>query len=149
VAGGSGEGTHAFWGQYVGAFGNRTANTLGQITVQDGTSNTLMFGETLGGNGVGIRDHMRSWIAGTMLATYRGLVRNGAPATTDHPGGPVFKFSSRHAAGVQFCFGDCSTRQVRFTSGLTSSNPAPDWWILQQLAGRKDGRNDDTSSILD
>src|SRR5262249_17208673 len=37
-------------GRYVGVFTNRSDNTLGQIANQDGTSNTLMFGEYLGAN---------------------------------------------------------------------------------------------------
>jgi prepilin-type N-terminal cleavage/methylation domain-containing protein len=148
VAGGSGDGTHPFWSRYEGILMNRSVLTLGQLTVQDGTSNTLLFGETLGGTGPGARNFVRSWFGAGAMPTYRGLIRNGE-STPTHLGGGQFKFSSRHAAGVVFTFGDASTRTVRFTSGLLNATPAQDYMVLQQLAGRRDGLADDTSSILD
>src|SRR5262249_21267203 len=51
----------ADFGQWIGIMYNRSTLTLGQITVQDGTSNTFMLGESLGGMGVGQRDHAWSW----------------------------------------------------------------------------------------
>jgi hypothetical protein len=148
IAGGVGEGTHAFWGNYKGLLTNRSEITLGQATALDGTSNTLMFGETIGGRGIGARDFARSWFGAGSMGTYRGLIRNG-DTNAAHPGGGVFKLSSRHASGVVFCFGDCSTRTVRWTAGLTGTNPPPSWWLLQQIAGVKDGLNSDTAEILD
>jgi hypothetical protein len=48
---------------------------------------------------------------------------------------------------VQFCFGDCSTRGVRF--GQTTTFFTEDWYVLAELSGRKDGGNRDRSSLVD
>jgi hypothetical protein len=136
-------------GGYEGMLTNRSDNTLGQITVQDGTSNTLMFGEGLGGPGIGVRTSAYSWFGAGGLGTGLGLGRANVSWQTG--GADWWRFSSRHASAVQFCFGDCSTRGVRFgaTAWLGSGPASIDWALLQQLAGRKDGYNSDTGSILD
>jgi hypothetical protein len=137
---------------YVGIFGNRTKNSLGQITVQDGTSNTLMFGEGIGGLGVGNRDHAWGWMGCGNLGTKFGLGRGnitGNPPNSSTTGSHVVRFSSRHPASVQFCFGDCSVRGVRYGTTCMRNPASPDWFLLQQLSGRKDGLNQSTASILD
>jgi prepilin-type N-terminal cleavage/methylation domain-containing protein len=150
---------------YEGLFSNRSDLTLGQLTAQDGTSNTIMFGETLGGSGVGTRDYVIPWISASVMAVGAGLGRgnlphedNGHPEgwnTTRGPRGAAWwRFSSRHAAGVQFCFGDGSIRLIRFgnTMPLTivaGQNLNDDYMVLMQIAGRKDGLNQDTASLLD
>jgi hypothetical protein len=80
---------------------------------------------------------------------------------TLYNGAQWYNLSSRHAAGVQFAFGDASIRTVRFgdTTGFqtwgTNAASAPynvftsDYMVLQQLSGRRDGLNADTSSISD
>jgi prepilin-type N-terminal cleavage/methylation domain-containing protein len=143
VAGGLGDSADAFWGQWKGMMGNRTENTLGQVTAQDGTSNTLMFGEGLGGRGTGVRDFAWGWFGWGMCPTAWGLTRGNSIS----PVSGWYQFTSRHAAVVQFCFGDVSTRGVRF--GTTNQFFTPDWWVLQKLAGRTEGDNRDSSSILD
>jgi prepilin-type N-terminal cleavage/methylation domain-containing protein len=169
--------------QFEGIMVNRSTNTLGQIAVQDGTSNTLMFGEGLGGTGVGVRESAWSWFGCGAMGTYYGLARsnvpnmNGGAGTIPTPpptnngingqifpvfqdGSAWYNFSSRHAAVVQFCFGDVSTRGLRFGSTTTGNttpggNPArnanngSDWAILQQMAGRKDGFQNDISNLTD
>lgn len=135
---------------YEGIMCNRTDNTLGQLTVQDGTSNTLMFGEALGGTGIGARNFAFTWFGAGGLGTGLGLGRaNSDPILGG--GADWYRFSSRHPAVVQFCFGDCSTRGVRFgaTAWLGAGMPSTDWQLLQQLAGRKDGYNSDVSTITD
>jgi prepilin-type N-terminal cleavage/methylation domain-containing protein len=173
VSGSLGQGAVAPWNTYIGIFVNRSDITLGQLAVQDGTSNTLMLGETLGGQGVGNRDSVYTWFAGSM-GTYYGLGRSSLPCavnvptststnltsppvpytpTTADPGGAAwFRFSSRHAAVVQFCFGDVSTRGVRFGATTRSSgvlDTTSDWGVLQQLAGRKDGLNQNASALIE
>jgi len=80
-------------------------------------------------------------------------------------GANPYNFSSRHAAGVQFSWGDGSVRTVKFGQTVptqaqfnqTFSVPwaansgleLTDWGLLQQIAGRRDGLNNDPSSILE
>jgi len=173
VAGGSGiaaagaaVGSDIF-AKYEGISSNRSRLTLGQLTVQDGTSNTLFLGESMGGQGVGPRDSAVPWIAPWCLGTGAGLGRGSAynedgfatgwDGNDRSPrGGSWMRFSARHAAGVQFAFGDAHVATVRFgdtlppAADITNSTPLTiDYLLLMQIAGRKDGLNKDTSSILD
>jgi prepilin-type N-terminal cleavage/methylation domain-containing protein/prepilin-type processing-associated H-X9-DG protein len=90
--------------------------------ITDGTSNTLAFGESLGGNGVN-RDFTMSWLGATGMPVAWGLQ---TPATSQW-----YTFSSRHTGGiVMFAFGDGSVKGLSTTiSSLT----------LRSLAGRADG----------
>jgi len=136
-------------GGYEGVLANRSDNTLGQLAVQDGTSNTLMFGEGLGAAGVGPRQTCWTWFGMGGFGTGLGLGRSNLDPYSG--GADWWRFSARHPASVQFCFADCSTRGVRYgqTAWLGSGMPSSDWAMLQQLAGRKDGYNSDVSAILD
>jgi prepilin-type N-terminal cleavage/methylation domain-containing protein len=142
-----------YWSGYNGILQARGKLTLGQITVLDGTTNTLLFGESLGGAGGGARDYVLTWIACGNLGVHYGLGRGNTNYAVNNVGARTYQFSSMHAAGVQFAFGDASVRTVRF--GTTSSqaftyyNYTTDWSLLNQLAGVRDGRSDDTSSISD
>ncbi len=129
--------------KHEGIFTNRSQTRVADIT--DGTSNTLMFGEGLGGSVVPARNYAWSWMCGA-LGTKYGLGRPQLPFSEGGAG--ITRFSSYHAGGVQFCFADGSVRLLRFGQ-TTQRNPASqDWWLLQQLAGMRDGVSDDTSSIL-
>jgi prepilin-type N-terminal cleavage/methylation domain-containing protein len=146
VAGCFADACGAFYSQYRGFFLTRVGGevTLGQVSVQDGTSNTLMYGEGLGSEGTGARTWAWTWMVGS-LPTAWGL---GAPVQGNGvPSSRWYNFSSRHPAVVQFAFGDCSTRGLR--RGNTTTFFTPDWYVLSQLAGRNDGGNLNTSTILD
>jgi prepilin-type N-terminal cleavage/methylation domain-containing protein/prepilin-type processing-associated H-X9-DG protein len=153
-------------GQFEGVMCNRSSLTLGQLTVQDGTSNTLMFGESLGGVGTGQqRDRVWSWFGVGACPTFFGVAKDNLTQAevpvTNKPS--RFRFGSRHAAGANFVFGDGSSRNVRYgaTTTFTSATfgnpvgaqpngaPSQDYLLYQQLAGRRDGLNFDTISILD
>ncbi len=138
------------YGGYEGIMVNRGRPTLGQITVQDGTSNTLLFGEGLGGSVLPQRTTAYTWFGVGDLGTGLGLGRGNLPWPDG--GAEYWRFSSRHTAGVQFAFADGSVRTVKFgnTAWLGSGPaPGPDWALLQQLAGRNDGYSNDTSSLLE
>jgi prepilin-type N-terminal cleavage/methylation domain-containing protein len=142
---------------YTGIFGNRNKISLGNLTVQDGTAYTLMIGETVCGPGAGPRYWANTWMM-TPLMTYWGLGRaninpNTAPFPQSQAAADWYKFSSRHAAVVQFCYGDCSVRGVKFGEsydyGQITGTPSPDWFVLQAMSGRKDGDNRDTSPLTE
>jgi prepilin-type N-terminal cleavage/methylation domain-containing protein/prepilin-type processing-associated H-X9-DG protein len=136
-------------GGYEGIMCNRSENTLGQLAIMDGTSNTLMIGEGLGGSGVGQRGTAWTWFGIGGCGTGLGLGRGNVHWMQG--GADWWRFSSRHASAVQFAFGDGSVRGVRFgqTAWLGSGMPSQDWALLQQIAGRRDGYTNDVSSILD
>lgn len=138
------------FGGYEGIMLNRGKVTLGQITVQDGTSNTLMFGEGLGGNAIEPRFSAYAWFGIGGMGTGLGLGK-GNTDPIGGGGGAYWRFSSRHVTGVQFAFGDASIHTIRFgtTPWLGFGPVTADWALLQQLAGRKDGYNNDTSSIYE
>jgi prepilin-type N-terminal cleavage/methylation domain-containing protein/prepilin-type processing-associated H-X9-DG protein len=135
-----GFGGNAMIHQYCGMMFNRSRTSLAQVANRDGTSNTLMFGELLGGNSLG-RDRAMAWFGVGMMSTYYGLPQqtNPTPGAGDSVDG-WYHFSSRHSGIVQFAFADGSVRSLRrgdtdmLTKGWTE-----DWWVLQELAGWQDG----------
>lgn len=162
VAGTAFRGTHNVAGapfsiplsQYEGMLTNRSKNSLGNIP--DGTSNTLMFGESLGGRSTGQPLFAYPWIGSNVMETRFGLPATGADSDWR-------QYSSLHAGTVLFCFGDGSVRPLRaggsnnFTAPATGPGayaytyptaPPSEWSVLQQLAGFKDGQAVDPSSIV-
>ncbi len=119
------------WGTFEGVFTNRSDVTLGRITVMDGTSNTLMFGESSGGadasERTGRRAYAFSWFTGA-LPTYYGMPRD--------PVIPWHSFGSKHSAKVHFAFAD--GRVVGLYRRRTAETYSEDWWVLQELAGWRD-----------
>jgi prepilin-type N-terminal cleavage/methylation domain-containing protein/prepilin-type processing-associated H-X9-DG protein len=133
---------------YEGTFMNRSQTTI--QTIVDGSSNTLMFGEGLGGIAYGQRDFQWTWVGVGAMMTKFGLPPNSGPAasTVPAPNGGWNYFNAMHGGLVQFCFGDGSVRGVR-PAGSTQRNPAVNsWWVLQQLGGKADGQARETSEML-
>lgn len=127
VQGGLGEGTHQFYAQYVGPLTNRSKNKIGNM--YDGSSNTLLYGESLGGAETGARDYAYCWMGVGACPTAWAL-----PTPSQW-----FTFGSRHTGVVQFAFGDGSVRRVRKGYGIPTAMTNPDWMNLQAAAGHKDG----------
>ena len=94
---------------YAGPF--YTNSKVKIATIADGTSNTLAFGEYLGGSDRGSRDIVCSWIGVGGIPTAWGL----APAGTDAQGQSVttwYQFSGKHTGGVMFSMCDGSVRPL-------------------------------------
>jgi hypothetical protein len=126
---------------FEGILGNRSKNTLSVVTAADGTANTLLIGEqcgiSLGDPALAPQDY--NFIGGGCLPTYLGLSASGPTASRR-------QFSSAHTGIVQFAFGDGSVRGLRPGSTATIA-ASSDWYLLQVLAGFRDGRSVDTSAI--
>lgn len=136
--------TGSTWGTFEGVFGNRTETTLGQLTVMDGTANTLLIAESIGGRHLTRRAYRLSW----MGVGSAGIVMGISPGNVDHT---PYHASSRHTAGINGCFGDGSVRTVKHAATNLQSNtpPALDWFLLQTLSGYKDGLQRDMASITE
>src|SRR5262245_29589421 len=74
IAGTDGDGPHPRWGKYVGVFTNRSKNRIGNI--MDGSSNTLMIGEALGGLQGPVRQYAGCWAGFGTLLTLGGIEFN-------------------------------------------------------------------------
>jgi len=161
--------------RYVGCFSNRSKLSLGQLTVQDGTTNTILLGETLGGNRIPICDYVIPWIAPANMSVGAGLGRgnvpnednatNGWDGNNRNPrGGAFYRFSAMHVAGVQFAMGDGSIRTLKYAQTLAPASNIgvhganggtitlplnSDYMILMQLAGKNDGYFNDATSLQD
>jgi len=98
-------GTGAGYDQYAGIFTTGTNISMPRLTSADGSSNTLMFGESVGSG-----NFSYSWMGWGWMPTGWGL------STTPQ----WYTFNSKHASGsVNFCFGDGSVRQVRPSVSFT------------------------------
>jgi len=143
---GCGSGNHPYFQQFEGVFTNRKLVSLGQVSASDGTSNTLLFGETCGSQWQSSAESTDlSWVGAGGLGTYLGLQRGRNAA--------LIAFSSYHASGPQFCFADGSVCALRYGSTRwmhRRTTPMPvDWLILQQLGGWKDGQVIDAAGFVD
>jgi prepilin-type N-terminal cleavage/methylation domain-containing protein len=118
--------------QYKGAFYNRSESRFADIT--DGTSNTLLFGETVGhaDDSNGILQYGLSWIGCGALPS--GFLISPEYETVIPENRKKFRyhtFESEHPGIIQFCLADGSVRSVSLT--------ADDWqYILWTSEG--DGR---------
>jgi prepilin-type N-terminal cleavage/methylation domain-containing protein len=119
---------------FEGVFFNRSSISLSQITDADGTSSTLMFGESLGDQVMPPRNFSIAWSGAVAMPTGYG--------GTDDAGSNPGTYSSRHADVVQFCMCDGSVRGIRKVQ--LGSN---DWVTFVFLSGWLDGQVVDEWSI--
>jgi prepilin-type N-terminal cleavage/methylation domain-containing protein/prepilin-type processing-associated H-X9-DG protein len=104
------------------------------VSIKDGTSNTIGFGETFAGNpwGANGRDFRLSWMgAGSMPSAY-GLPAGG-PSDPTH----WYTFGSAHTGVVQFAFCDGSVRPI--ASGIPANSSNTQYLLFQYAAGANDG----------
>jgi hypothetical protein len=127
----------AFYGQWVGPF--YSASSVSMANIVDGTSNTLMFGETFGGNpkgNKGQRDYNLSWMGAGALPTAWDLI--------DPPG--WFSYGSGHTMIVCFAYCDGSVRMLR-KIGPNTPWFQPQWYAFMAVSGAMDGNIYDSSQI--
>jgi hypothetical protein len=143
-SGGGGRGTSPHWSRFEGILSNRSQHTPAQVAGWDGTSNTLLYGETSGrrawwGDATTVQN---SWVGTGALTTAFGVNR-GPHAFFD-------ALSSHHRLGVQVGMADSAVRLIRFgpwhgRGGLADG----DWLLMMQLAGMRDGLSTDLTGILE
>jgi prepilin-type N-terminal cleavage/methylation domain-containing protein/prepilin-type processing-associated H-X9-DG protein len=127
-------------GNYHGLLTYQSKNSVGRVP--DGTSNTLLFGEIVGGwitwNGAGgIPDGWAtaSWSAGFTYTAFGACPGSGGDnCKLDNPGKGFnyATFDSQHAGNrINFAFADGSVRNIR---------PGLDFGVFEALAGFQDGQ---------
>jgi prepilin-type N-terminal cleavage/methylation domain-containing protein len=125
---------------YVGAYYQNSKTKLQAIT--DGTSNTIAFGETLGGQPVA-RNYRLSWMGSGSMPTRWGLPSSTNPNDFSHI--DWYTFSSSHSGGiVQFGYNDGSVRSIRNGIVYPGRSVSTSWTNAQYAnfqgaAGSRDG----------
>jgi len=130
---------------YQGIFTNRTPIPLQQITAMDGTSNTLLFGESTGdgdtwpssGPNAYNRQFSMSWMGCGGFPTAWGT-----PSGVPNGIGAWYAFSSRHTTTIQFCYADGSVHGIQ--KGITSGTARTNYIYA---SGWNDGHNVDFNSF--
>jgi type II secretory pathway pseudopilin PulG len=121
---------YAGWGtgadNFKGPLGNRSRQTI--VGLSDGSSNTMLFGETLGDAETGNVRFSNAWMGCGVLPTFPGII-------PDDPNGFAM-FGSKHTGVVQFCYGDGSVRTIRKPIQPGSQN----WVLYVYSSGSSDGQ---------
>jgi prepilin-type N-terminal cleavage/methylation domain-containing protein len=99
-----------FYGTWWGPYYVDSKTAIG--TIPDGTSNTIAFGEILGGSGSGTRDYNASWMGAGALPTAWGPIDPGQ----------WYSYGSKHTNVIQFAYCDGSVRPVK------KIGPNTDWF---------------------
>jgi prepilin-type N-terminal cleavage/methylation domain-containing protein/prepilin-type processing-associated H-X9-DG protein len=123
----------AFYAKYCGPYTINSNNKTGNL--QDGSSNTVGFGEELAGSSTGQRDFVLSWMGSGAMGMAWGLPD---PAQW-------YVYSSYHTGVVQFAFCDGSVRQIR--KGVGTSFFSTDWYNYNRTGGMNDAEVIDYSTI--
>jgi prepilin-type N-terminal cleavage/methylation domain-containing protein/prepilin-type processing-associated H-X9-DG protein len=111
--------------KYVGPFYANSKTKL--VDIIDGTSNTFMFGETLGGTATGPRDLRLAWGGAGGMPSAWGL--------TETP--DWYQYSSKHTAVVNFAFADGSVHSLHKSASYS---------VFISMSGMQDGTVFDPSS---
>jgi prepilin-type N-terminal cleavage/methylation domain-containing protein len=119
------------WGNLNGVYSNRSKVNLTQITDNDGTAHTLMYGESLGDSvPPAPRQLAFSWAGVGCLPTGYGDLSDAGSGWWD--------FNSLHAGVVQFAMCDGSVKALKKTVVYDPNNIAP-WLNFVYYSGYIDG----------
>jgi prepilin-type N-terminal cleavage/methylation domain-containing protein len=88
---------------WQGVYDTDSKTTIPTIVQADGTSQTIGFGEYLGGTDTGPRDFVGTWAGNGGMATAWGLT----------PPAQWYSFGGRHINAVMFAFTDGSVRPIK------------------------------------
>jgi prepilin-type N-terminal cleavage/methylation domain-containing protein/prepilin-type processing-associated H-X9-DG protein len=124
---------------YNGPFGVNTHTRIADVL--DGTSNTIAFGETLGGQVFpdGSVDFRIALVGGVIYTTLVGNQERPA----------LGAYSSNHSAVSNFLWCDGSVRPLKKWGALAYDN-LPTWWFaFQAAAGMQDGQTADFGQLAD
>jgi prepilin-type N-terminal cleavage/methylation domain-containing protein len=114
-----------FLSSCVGPYTKNSQTKLAGVV--DGTSNTLAFGETLGGVSTASRDFVCSWMGSSSMWADWGLQPD--------PSVQWYMFSSKHTGVVQFSMCDGSVRPINKNATVSGAG----YNAFQELSGMQDG----------
>jgi prepilin-type N-terminal cleavage/methylation domain-containing protein len=134
------EGGDSFYGKWVGPFYENSKTPINQIS--DGTSQTIMFIETLGGVPAP-RDWEITWLGAGSMPLAWGVPPNCTQSQENYGGGAQwYTVSSMHDAVVNMAFCDGSVHGVRKGLGANCSGTTwftSDWYNFMYATGMHDG----------
>jgi prepilin-type N-terminal cleavage/methylation domain-containing protein len=119
-----------YYGAWNGPFSDRSATRIVQVT--DGSSNTIFFGETLGGSGGPTRDFSLAWMGAGAVASAWGV-----PPTNQVQ---WYTYGSQHTGIVQFGFGDGTVRPIRQGVAWPSFQFNNEMFMWYRAGGMMDGQ---------
>jgi prepilin-type N-terminal cleavage/methylation domain-containing protein/prepilin-type processing-associated H-X9-DG protein len=129
-AGAIGNSNNSFYRQYQGPFVPNVRVPLPKIP--DGTSNTIAYGEVLGGPELPANRRFNlSWMGSGCMATAWDLI---TPSQW-------YSFGSTHTGFVHFAWCDGSVRPLKTEGGTSTQWFGTHWYQFQYAGGMWDGQN--------